>query len=284
MYATIMVPAQGDGTDETALNMAVVIGKAFGAHIDFVRVHRSVAAQTTAFASLLPAGNLGDAYVQMIQDTDAQLTVAARKALDAICKSHNIPLCVDPEGRGKVSFAYRECDDRQTDLVAEARFYDLIVTAGGEPGVAGDVVIGSGRPVVLSPAKRSLSVTRTVAIAWKETAEAARAVSAAMPLLSKAERVVVIAANETEGGGTATARSAHRLVEQLAWHGIKAEPYTILSRAPSPVDAVLNMADEVGADILVMGAYGHARLRELVFGGFTRHVLNNETLPVFLFH
>jgi nucleotide-binding universal stress UspA family protein len=144
--------------------------------------------------------------------------------------------------------------------------------------------MGSGRPVVVAPAKRSLSVTRTVAIAWKETAEAARAVSAAMPLLLKAERVVVIAANESEGGGTATVRSAHRLVEQLAWHGIKAEPFTVLSRSPSPVEAVLNMADEVRADILIMGAYGRSRTSEFVFGGFTRHVLNNETLPVFLFH
>jgi nucleotide-binding universal stress UspA family protein len=283
MFATIMVPALGDGTDETALNMAVVFGKAFGAHVDFVRNHPPISAPVEAVAAALPAGNLGHAYVEMVRDTDEQLTASARKALDAICKSHDIPLCIDPEARGELSFAYREAG-AESDAVSEARFYDLVVTAGGPPGIASDIVIGSGRPVVLSPAKTPSCVTRTVAIAWKETAEAARAVTAAMPLLRKAERVVVISANEREGSGTATAKSAHRLVEQLAWHGIKAEPYTVLSRVHSAANSVLNMADEAGADILVMGAYGHSRTREFVFGGFTRHVLNHETLPVFLFH
>lgn len=283
MYATIMVPALGDGTDTAALNTALVFGKAFGAHVDFVRVHSLAGRGTRDVAAALPMGNLGDAYVRMVEDTDEQLSTAARNAFDAINKERKVWVCVDPEARGELSIAYRDCPG-DTDNVSEARYYDLVVTAGGPPGAAADLVIGCGRPVVLAPAKTPVSVTRTVAIAWKETAEAARAVTAAMPLLRKAERVVVIAANESEGGGTRTERSATRLVEQLAWHGIKAEPAVILSHSHSAVDAVLNMADALSADILVMGAYGHSRTREFVFGGFTRHVLNNETLPVFLFH
>jgi nucleotide-binding universal stress UspA family protein len=263
--------------------MAAVFGKAFGSHIDFVRVHQSAAQGTHAIASLLPTGNLGDAYVQMVQDADAQLTASARKVLDGFCRRSGVRLCADPEARGELTVAFRDCGGERS-LISEARFYDLVVTAGGEPGIAGDVLIGSGRPVVLSPAKPPAGVTRTVAIAWKETAEAARAVSAAMPLLRKADRVAVIAANETDGGGTAAARSAHRLVEQLAWHGIPAEPRAVLAPSPTPMDAVLDMAGEVRADILVMGAYGHSRMRELVFGGATRHIARHMTVPTIFSH
>jgi nucleotide-binding universal stress UspA family protein len=283
MYATIMVPAAGDGTDEAALNMALVLGRTFGAHIDFVRARHAAGAGMHSVAGALPAGNLGDAYVRMVNETDERLGEAAHKAFDAVCARHALNITSDPEARGALTIASRECGGT-ADLISQARYSDLVVTAGGPPGIAGDLLIGCGRPVVLAPAKAPEGVTRAVAVAWKETAEAARAVTAAIPLLKTAERVVVIVANETEGGAARTAQSATRLTQHLAWHGIRAETLTILSQARSAPEAVLNMAGEAGADILVMGGYGHSRTREFVFGGFTRHVLNNETLPVFLVH
>ena len=283
MFATIMVPALGDGSDQAALNMAMLFGQAFGSHVDFVRIHTPVRAEAGELEAYTPFGYIDDSYVKLLQRADAEMTERANEAFAKARLTHKARDCTDPEGRGELTIGRLEFPG-SSKLVTQARYYDLIVTAGGPEGRATDLVVESGRPVLLAPAKAPESVARTVAIGWKETAEAARAVTAAMPLLCKAERVVVIAANEIDGGATQTAQSANRLAAQLAWHGIKAEPHSILSHSRPAQDAVLDMAAEVHADVLVMGAYGHSRTTEFIFGGFTRHVLHNETLPVFLMH
>ena len=232
------------------------------------------------FAALLPEGNLGDAYVKMVEDADVQLSADAKAAFERVCGAHAFRRSTDPESRGEPSIACRDCTSG--NMVAEARYFDLIVTAGGASHTS-DLVMGCGRPVVLAPARARDAINRTVAIAWKETAEAARAVTSAMPLLLKSERVVVIAANEGDGPSR-IADSAARLVTQLGWHGTRAEARPILSEVRDVPEAILGEANDVGADLLVMGAYGHSRLTEFVFGGVTRHVLNNDTLPVLMFH
>lgn len=281
MYATIMVPGLGDGSDDAALNMAILFGKTFDAHVGFVRVHRQVGAGVRDVGAFLPEGNLGDAYVKLVQDTDARLSEVAQASFRKALERSKAVESPDPEARGELSFWINDTRSAAS-AVEDARYHDLVVTAAGPESVASDLIMGAGRPVVLAPAKTPASITRTVAIAWKPTAEAARAVGAAMPLLRKAERVVVIAANESEGAER-TLKAANGLTNQLAWHGVAAEPHAILSEVRG-AESVLGAAHDAGADIMVMGAYSRSRAREYVFGGFTHHVLHNETLPVFLFH
>jgi nucleotide-binding universal stress UspA family protein len=135
----------------------------------------------------------------------------------------------------------------------------------------------------LAPSEAPENLAPTVAIAWKETAEAARAVGAAMPLLRKADRVFVLAGDE----GDALAEgmeSAVRLVGHLRRHGISAQPKAVLAAGRTLPEAILETAGELRSNLLVSGAYGHSRARELVFGGFTRHIIKEARLPVFLFH
>ena len=141
-----------------------------------------------------------------------------------------------------------------------------------------------GRPLVLlAPKQAPENLAPTIAIAWKDTAEAARAVTAAMPLLMKADKVLILAAEES-GGSTASLESAKRLVQQMRWHGISAEAHHVSPAGRSVADAIAHIAQERKADLLVMGAYGHSRFRELVLGGVTRDVLRECRLPVLLFH
>jgi nucleotide-binding universal stress UspA family protein len=118
-----------------------------------------------------------------------------------------------------------------------------------------------------------------IAIAWKPTPQAARAVAFAMPLLAQAKEAVILTIEEEEGRRD----EADRLAASLAWHGVRA---TIERLAPGPQGApeTLLAAATARAELLVMGGYGHTRLREWVFGGFTQRVLNEALLPVLIAH
>jgi len=138
--------------------------------------------------------------------------------------------------------------------------------------------------VLLAPQTMSRGGFNRIAIAWKDTPEAARALTAAMPLLEKGREMHVCSANESGSPGTEGIDSSDRIVRCLRWHGLNVHGHFVSPADRTPADAVLRGAQEVSASLLVMGAYGHSRVREFVFGGFTRRVLHGAELPVLLFH
>lgn len=189
----------------------------------------------------------------------------------------------------------------QTDAVPiaavfarQALFADLLVLGQRDPGdhqargsippdFVESVLAVSGRPALVLPyigAKRPIG--DTVAIAWKETREAARAVSAALPLLQRASRVHVLAwgaGEEAPVGGTRLDLDGYLRMHgvQAAWHQGGPEPAQI-------GELILSRAFDLGADLLVMGCYGHGRTREWVLGGASRTILKSMTLPVLMAH
>ena len=171
-------------------------------------------------------------------------------------------------------------------IAEHGRFADLIVAgrrSGDDPGtnVLEDALMGSGRPVLIAPAAPPQAWPEVVAIAWKDTAEAARAVAAAMPFLEAAKRVVILSVEEA---GAAPEESCERLRRSLRWHN----PATDLRRCEpggrAPAEVLMDAAVAEGAGLVVMGGYSHSRLREMVLGGFTRHVLEQGSLPVLMAH
>jgi nucleotide-binding universal stress UspA family protein len=183
--------------------------------------------------------------------------------------------------------AFREdIGDELDRLIAHSRRHDLVVVKGGsrsEGGMGSDdvgrLILNTGRPVLLAPTVLARPV-RIVVIAWKERPEAARAVTAAMPILKAAKRVYVIAAGEDDE------RRADQsgVVNHLQWHGIEAEAAHVEPRGRAAYDAVLEAARAADADLLVAGAYGRNRLSEIVFGGFTEGLLEDASLPVLFQH
>jgi nucleotide-binding universal stress UspA family protein len=172
-----------------------------------------------------------------------------------------------------------------------ARYADLTLLGQPEPdgpeGVAGpvteSVVLSSGRPALVIPyigAGKSLG--KKVMIAWDAGREAARAVADAMPLLQRAESVSVLAINPRRGDHGPQPGADISL--HLARHGLKVEAQSLEAEDLSVAEALLSrMADE-DVDLLVMGAYGHSRLRELVLGGVTREIFHQMTVPVLMSH
>jgi nucleotide-binding universal stress UspA family protein len=143
----------------------------------------------------------------------------------------------------------------------------------------------SGRPALVLPAVGTGSGgIRRAVVAWNGSREAARAVHDALPLLAGADRTLVVAVDETaqrdpDGRATATDLAAH-----LARHGVRAEATSVPSGGLAVGDVLLSLSADMSADLLVMGGYGHSRMRELVLGGATRHLLAHATLPVLLSH
>ena len=144
------------------------------------------------------------------------------------------------------------------------------------------VLIASGRPALVVPyVDLGPTFGEEVLIAWKPTRECAHAVSAAIPFLRRARRIHLTIADDVD----ATADQARALEDYLRLHDVKA-PIQRRAAVPSgePGEGLLSLAADAGADLLVMGCYGHSRTRELVLGGATRTVLRSMTLPVLMAH
>jgi nucleotide-binding universal stress UspA family protein len=179
-------------------------------------------------------------------------------------------------------------------VALHARYADLAIIGQHDPDdttissaaqVAPVTLLSCGRPVLIIPYIGAVtSLARTVLIGWKSSREAARAVNDALPLLRQAQSVTVLAVNPREGIGGDGDVPAADIALHLARQGVKAAAaHTVATEIPEG-DVLLNHADEIGADLIVAGGYGHSRLREFTFGGVTRTLLTTMTAPVLLSH
>lgn len=156
-------------------------------------------------------------------------------------------------------------------------------TSGVPPDFVESVVLASGRPVLALPHAGSFErVGDTVLIAWKPSREAARAVDGALPLMRSARQVHVLRA--VDGEDDAAAHAEGELEAHLARHGITAPVVRHGRSGPLSGEALLSLAADVGADLLVMGCYGHSRATEWALGGVTRTILRSMTLPTLMAH
>ena len=169
---------------------------------------------------------------------------------------------------------------------------DLVVLSQNEPDnelrsdVPSDfvpsVIIGSGRPTLVLPNRHEgADIGRVVLLAWKPTREAAHALAGSLPLLCKADKVHVALWNDSEDSSTDGRKDIERY---LRAHGITADVHGYGPESRDVGEYLLSLASDVGADLLVMGCYGHGRMREWALGGATRSVLRSMTVPVLMAH
>ena len=179
------------------------------------------------------------------------------------------------------------------DVIAWGRSADVVLVSATNPdevtGVERDfveqVIMGAGRPVVILPAtgEAKLSLDEVV-LGWDGGREAARAAFDAMPLLRVAKKVRIVRADPQKDPGLRGGVPGADLAEALARHGIKAETQGFPTEGYDAGQALLRCADDCGAGLIVMGAYGHSRLTEFIFGGATRFVLSRLNRPVLMSH
>ncbi len=288
MFKTILVPASGSPTDEAVFATALGLARPFGAHLRFLHVRLTPA--TAALAVPQFAFCRGAAISRELERLRAlmdDLATRARRHVEDFCKTNGVCFRDTPSPAGAVTAScFEELDQPTERFLFHVRHSDLVVLGRRASrdhlpeGLVEDVLVDGGRPIVIAhdPPPRGFG---TIALGWKETPEAARALAAALPLLRQATQVFVLGIAEKRA---ATRDAFEDLARQLTWHDIDAR-ITLAGEASRPVGSqLLEVAASLKADLLVLGGFGHARARELVFGGVTHAVINDAALPVFLMH
>ena len=282
---TILVAVSGGAASQEAINAACRLARRFESHLEgmHVAVHPEVPnwpASRTATRALSDA---------IRREADAA-AATARQMFDAAADRHGLPL-IDAERRSSVSIwgasaCWRQETGLDTRAVARrARLFDLVVLGRSSRAVrqassltVEHTLLEAGRPVLVVGAPALEKLGDAIALAWNDTAQASRALSAAMPLLKDASRTHILCFGDARMG---------ELLQQLEWYGIRATGHRFppLSRQRVETGELLLAATrDCQADLLVMGAYGHAPWWESLFGGATREVLNKESFPILLAH
>ena len=140
------------------------------------------------------------------------------------------------------------------------------------------IIFDGGRPVMLIPMNKQIDIGKEVVISWNCTTESSRAVFAALPILKKANNVTILTVEKVITDGP----SGEQVSELLASHGIDAKPVTISGDEKKIGDAILDFSKSVDADLIIKGAYTQSRLREIIFGGATRHLMLHSEIPIYL--
>jgi nucleotide-binding universal stress UspA family protein len=177
-------------------------------------------------------------------------------------------------------------------LSTNARYADLAVLGQADPDevetpsyLPEEVTLGSGRPILVIPyIGPAPTLGQRVTVAWDASREAARAVNDALPLLVRAQAVDVVTVNPSDSPFGHGEDPGADIALHLARHDIQVEVRRIETRDLDVANTVLSHIADRGSDLLVMGAYGHSRLRELVLGGVTRTILREMTVPVLMAH
>lgn len=200
----------------------------------------------------------------------------------------------DITGKSDISPEWRCVEDRRIDaLTLHGRYADLLVVGQADPGdpecvshgLADHLALASGRPVLVIPAAGvSGIIGENVIVAWNAKREAVRAISDAMPLLEAAKRVSVVTINSDSDDPENAGIPAADIGLHLARHGIETLTKSLYGAPAAIGELLLDAARDESADLLVMGAYGHARLREILLGGVTAHVLAHATIATLLAH
>ena len=286
MIKTILVPATGSDTDDAVFMSALAVARAFEAHIDFLHVRVDAGAMAAAMASD-GSGAMITGLVDRIEQEADEREEKAKQLFQRFCAREGLPIDEPTPGQPGPSAQWvRQIGDEPYRVAEYGRAVDLLVTgrpAGGE-GVAIDTIeaalLESGRPVLIPPAAPLAALPETIVIAWKAAPEAARAVTAAMPLLSTAKQILILSVTEKPG---LSDEAGVRLATNLGRHGLQGSARHLPPDASGAADTLLAAAANEAA-LVVMGAYGHSRLREWIFGGFTQHVLRGAEVPVLMMH
>ena len=288
MYKTVLASLTGFASDRSVLDAAVAVARQYAGHIECLhtRIDPMETAAMVAAASPHRQDNIGN-LIQKISEEQQERSRHARSAFEEACKRHALRVNDDPKAGGELCANLVEITGIGDETLRRARFHDLAVMAR-DAEISSDriegVLMQAGRPVLIAPAKPVDTIGQTIAVAWKEGPDAARALLAATPMLARAKQVVILCVPEIQARSASERSSAEHLSRQLRWHGIQAQ--IILEAAGSaPASAkIKELAYACGADLLAMGAFGHSRMREFVFGGVTRDILRACEIPVFMFH
>jgi nucleotide-binding universal stress UspA family protein len=274
----ILVYIDDSGQVESRLDVAVGLAQAHGAHL----------AAVYAIPEPFIPPYVGGGYIPA-ELIESQAERARERAAEARTRFE------ERMGRAGMETEWREAEGYAADVVGlNAKYADLTVVGQANPddpqnypnpGLPAEAALGAGRPVLVVPyVGTTREIGKNVLVAWNGSREATRAVNDALPILERADKVTVLAVNPRSSGGDHGDVPSADIALHLARHGVKAEAAQTVSNDIDIGDIILSRISDLGADLAVMGAYGHSRMRELMMGGVTRDLLRHMTIPVLMSH
>jgi nucleotide-binding universal stress UspA family protein len=288
----ILVPLPGSAEFSAEIDLALTVAKAMGAHVEALFIAQPPPSPRGAFsvgdiysahgsAALAPLSPFAEERERQAREAREQFVVA--------CASNGVPMLEDnKEFDALPSASWREREGSYVDVASQrATAFDLIIAASASAteslkDIAEQSLLQSRRPVLLAPSRLDTKLTDPAMIAWDESPECWHAVSAAVPLLKLAQSVWVVSVDKKEENRRGSQAEA---LAYLRCHGLKATAKVIAPDLRSVGDTLLATAAEQDTGLLVMGAYSHNRLREMLLGGATRDILQHaSSRPVLLAH
>ncbi|MBR0878494.1 nucleotide-binding universal stress UspA family protein [Bradyrhizobium japonicum] len=275
-YATVMVSLTLDQSNEARLQVAGELAERFEAAM--IGVAAAQFAPPLYFTDGAEAQSLIDQEEASIRKRLADLEAQFR----AVTKARGGRV----EWRGAMDFPARF-------VLAQARCADIIVSGGHSPAFSDafalaspkDLVMQSGRPLLVVPDEVNWLDLRSVLVAWKDTPEARRAVVDALPMLRKARDVTIVEIPERDDDRSAVMAGVTDVAAWLARHGVTASARVSEAVRNATAAAQLEqVAGDLGAGLIVAGAYGHSRFRELILGGVTEYLVTQSARSVLLSH
>jgi len=276
MYKTLLVPVDGRSRSARSVELACRIARTFDAHVIGLFVRPS---------TYIPSPVLAEGGAELLQELQdkmiRELAEGAKMQFDAGVKATSA-------GRAE----WRTAEGDRAEVVAlHARYADLVVLNQTDPSAADashfadSVLLSVGRPMLLVPYTGEMKTFgQNVLVCWNASREAARAVTDALPLLKRAEQVTVMSVDGRDSPAGHSESPGADIALFLTRHGVKAKAERTVSGGVDIGDVILSRAFDAGADLIVMGGYGHSRVREIVLGGATRTVLRTMTVPVLMSH
>jgi nucleotide-binding universal stress UspA family protein len=277
-FKTILVHVDTDRRSGARIELAAQLAKGWGAHL--IGLHVSA-------RSHIPSHARADLNLQLLEQLRLGSIVVKEQlaaAFEAVAIRFEL---ADPEMQVVEG-------DAVSTITLAARFADLVIVGQHDPDERGGTVepnfpeivaLTVGRPVMVIPfAGNFATVGHQILIAWDASREAMRAVSDALPVLQQAEAVTILTVNPRNGISHDGAESVAMLVRYLARHDVKAASTSYSGVQINVANFILSQAADRNADLIVMGAYGHARIREIVFGGVTQSVMRHMTVPTLMSH
>jgi nucleotide-binding universal stress UspA family protein len=277
---TILIPTEQRKSMSSALQTALMLARRFGSYIEGFALQPGI----SEFLAVDMGGSIAPTSFREESIEEAKKTKAM---FESFMQEHGVPRSGPAESG--LSFSWLDdAPEGEGTVGSYGRVFDLIVLSRPDAPSLGlhhraleSGLFESGRPILLSPPSPPKQIATNVLIAWNGSTEQTRAIAFAMPLLQQAERVKVLT---IPGGAGVPGPSGEQMIRSLRRNGIPATPLTVELGGRSTGETILTTAASQDCDLLIKGAYTQSRLRELIFGGATRHILANATLPVFMAH
>ena len=277
---TILVPMEPHEGMGTVLETALLLAKKRGSYIEGFPLRFGI----SEFVAVDPAGSIPlESYRQESQEEAAQ----ARKLFEIVhaAARHS---AIERAAGGLSCGWLDDAPEGESFVGSYGRVFDITVLSRPDANTIGlhnraieSGLFESGRPILLSPPVPPKDIATNVMIHWNCSTEQARATAFAMPLLLAAQRVTVLTVS---GGQAVPGPTAEQLLKHLQRNGIAAKPMTVGLEGKNTGEAILRARKAEGCDLLVKGAFTQSRLRQMIFGGATSHILANAELPVLMAH